>query len=515
MKLTMRTSWTLLLLSSVIPATLALAAGELPEAPDSPRAAMTRYLRLCRQGRFEEAGRILALPEGLAPSEAPAQARHLKAVLDRHIWFDLEALSPEPEGNVQDELPPEMEEVGRIPSTGGGSDPVRLVRREDDGKVRWVFSPSTVGRIEGWYERLGGRWIRDYLPEPLLRPGPKEILWWQWLALPVLLVLSWILGCLLGKLSRVALSRAARRSSAEWDDVLVERMRFPLAVAWGLLAFAGLLPYLDLYAPAEAFLGHLLKAGLWGVLFWALLRGVDVGHRILTGLPWARAKPSLAALLPLANRLSKALILAMALVAVLSALGYPVASLIAGLGIGGLALALAAQKTVENLFGSISLGVDQPFRVGDFVKVEDFVGTVEAIGLRSTRFRTLDRTLITIPNGKLADMRLESFSARDRMRLACTVGLVYATTSVQMREVLSGLERVLREHPRIWPDTVVVKFKEMAASSLDIEVMAWFQTSDWGEFQAIRQEVLIRFLEVVEKAGTSVAFPTLTVHRVP
>jgi MscS family membrane protein len=139
---------------------------------------------------------------------------------------------------------------------------------------------------------------------------------------------------------------------------------------------------------------------------------------------------------------------------------------------------------------------------------------VEAIGLRSTRIRTLDRTLITIPNGRLADMRLESLTARDRMRLACTVGLVYGTTAAQMRRVLAGLESALREHPKIWPDAVVVRFKEFAASSLDIEVMAWFQTPDWSEFQLIRQEVLLRFMEVVEAAGTSFAFPTRTVRLV-
>jgi MscS family membrane protein len=202
----------------------------------------------------------------------------------------------------------------------------------------------------------------------------------------------------------------------------------------------------------------------------------------------------------------------MGLVAGLSQLGYPVASLLAGLGLGGLALALAAQKTVEHLFGSLSLAVDQPFRVGDFVRVEDFVGTVEDIGLRSTRFRTLDRTVVSIPNGRVADMRLESLTARDRMRLVCTVGVVYGTSSTQLREVLAGLESVLRSHPRIWPDTVVVRFKELAASSLDIEVMAWFETPDWSEFQLIRQDVLLQFLEVVERAGTSFAFPTRTIH---
>jgi MscS family membrane protein len=169
---------------------------------------------------------------------------------------------------------------------------------------------------------------------------------------------------------------------------------------------------------------------------------------------------------------------------------------------------------VENLFGSLSLALDRPFDVDEFVKVEDFVGTVEAIGLRSTRFRTLDRTLITIPNGRVADMRLESYSARDRMRLACSIGLVYETTAAQMRQVLEGLEGALRGHPRIWPDAVVVRFKEFAASSLDIEIMAWFQTREWSQFQAIRQEILLQFMEVVERAGTSFAFPTRTVHVV-
>jgi MscS family membrane protein len=205
---------------------------------------------------------------------------------------------------------------------------------------------------------------------------------------------------------------------------------------------------------------------------------------------------------------------ALGAVSVLASLGYPVAGLLAGLGVGGLALALAFQKTGEHLFGSIALAVDQPFRVGDFVKVEDFVGTVETIGLRSTRFRTLDRTLIAIPNGLLADMRLESFTARDRMRLACTVGLVYGTTAAQMRQVLEGLESVLRAHPKIWSEAVVVRFKELAAYSLDIEVMAWFETPEWSEFQLIRQEVLLQFMDVVERAGTSFAFPTRTVHVV-
>ena len=123
----------------------------------------------------------------------------------------------------------------------------------------------------------------------------------------------------------------------------------------------------------------------------------------------------------------------------------------------------------------------------------------------------LDRRLW---NGRLADMRVESFSARDRMRLACTLGLVYATRADQMRKVLAGLETVLRSHPLIWTEAVVARFKEFGARSLDVEVMAWFQTASWPEFQRIREEVLLEFMDVVEGAGTGFAFPTRTLHHV-
>jgi MscS family membrane protein len=111
-------------------------------------------------------------------------------------------------------------------------------------------------------------------------------------------------------------------------------------------------------------------------------------------------------------------------------------------------------------------------------------------------------------------MRVESYAARDRIRLACILGLTYSTTAQAMRSVLAGFERVLRAHPKIWPDTVVVRFREFAQSSLDIEIMAWFQTQDFGEFQLIRQEILLSFMDVVENAGASFAFPTRTIHWV-
>jgi MscS family membrane protein len=392
--------------------------------------------------------------------------------------------------------------------------PVRIVRVAGEEGTRWAFSPETVARIERWYDALGDRWLRDRLPDALLRPGPLDMAWWQWAALPVLLSLAWGLGRGLGWASLRLLARIVARTRAAWDDVLVGKLKGPFVLAWGVAAAYPLMRSLGLYAPAEALAGQALRALGLLALFWGLWRAVGLAGGALRASSWARESASAQSVLSIGVRLGRVAVLALAVVAVLASLGYPVGGLVAGLGLGGLAFALAAQKTVENLFGSLSLAVDAPFRVGDFVRVEDFVGTIEAIGLRSTRIRTLDRTLVTIPNGRLAEMRLESYSARDRMRLACTLGLVYGTSSTQMRRVLDGLEAELRAHPLIWPDAVVVRFKEFGPSSLDIEVMAWFQTSSWPEFQLIRQEVLLRFAEVVEGAGTSFAFPTRTVHVV-
>jgi MscS family membrane protein len=309
------------------------------------------------------------------------------------------------------------------------------------------------------------------------------------------------------------LGRLAARTSGTWDDALLVRLRRPIRVFWALVALEVILPRLALYQPAEAFLQRGLRALLFITFFWGLLRSVDVIGDFLVN-HWEKTKDAhgMRAIVPVAESILKIFVVAMGLIVILSEFGYPAASLITGLGVGGVALALAAQKTVENLFGSVSIGVDKPFRVGDFVKIEDFVGTVELIGLRSTRIRTLDRTIITIPNGRLADMRVESFAPRDRIRLTFKLGLVYETTAAQMREVLEGIERSLREHPKIWADSVVVRFESFGDSSLNIQIMAWFTTSDFDEFQLIRQEVLLQFMDVVERAGTGFAFPTRTVH---
>ncbi len=352
------------------------------------------------------------------------------------------------------------------------------------------------------------------LPEALRQPGPRGLLWWQWLALPVALLVGLLTGAILGWLTRRLLGHLVSRTSTRWDDRLLARVAGPLTAIWALAVVTALQPWLLLDDAATGVLHRVLRAAAYLVITWGGLRAIEVGFAAAAEASRRRADANLAGLLPVTRKVSIVAVLAIGVVAVLNELGFQVASLLAGLGIGGIAVAFGAQKTVENVFGSLAIGVDRLFRVGDFVKVEDFTGHVETIGMRSTRFRTLDRTLITIPNGKLSDMRTETFAVRDRIRLFANLGLSYDTTAAQMREVIAGIDGALRAHPRIFPQGIGVRFNEFKDSSLNVEVTAWFQTADWDEFCLIRTEVFLRLMEIVERAGTSLAFPTRTVHLV-
>ncbi len=485
-------------------------------APDSPRASVRAFLDAADQGRWEDAARFLSLDDQQRARGA-ALAERLKAVIDTRHLIDIETISGASQGRQDDNLPPGLEDVSAA-DAAIGTERIRMVKTSDVQGPFWAFSPKVVASIDAWYRTLPDRWLRDLLTGTrfavLLRPGYFGILWWHWLVLPFIAFLSWGAGRGLRSILRPLLSGIVSRTKTPLDDNLLAGIGPPLTLILSIVVFTLGCAVIQITREASAVLRNVTRPILTFAVFWGLWRSVPVLIEWATGRPWAASSPSARNMLSIGANILRGVVAGLAVIAIIAALGYPVGTVLAGLGIGGLALAFGAQKTVENLFGSVSLAVDQPFRIGDFVRVDDFVGTVEDIGLRSTRFRTLDRTIVSIPNGKLADQRLESFQARDRMRLATTVGLTYDTTQRQMQAVLAGLERVLREHPRIWPDAVIVKFKEFAASSLDIEIMAWFDVPTWGDFQVCREQVLLGFMGVVEEAGASFAFPTRTVHLV-
>lgn len=358
--------------------------------------------------------------------------------------------------------------------------------------------------------------LRSVLPDSLQRAALGLELW-QWVAIPLLAVVLTVLALLATRASEVVLRRFSRPKADDTaqDTNTVQQLRGPLRLWWWSLFAKIALPLLSLPPGASAVAERGLKILVGLSFFWAVLRAVSAWSEHFATSAWAQARPGSRALVSLASRIARFALMGLAVLATLSELGFSVTSVLAGLGIGGLAVALGAQKTLENVFGAFALAVDQPIREGELVKVEDVIGHVESIGLRSTRIRTLDRTLVTIPNGKLAELRLESFAARDRLRYFATLGLVYGTTAKQLRAARDGIEQALKAHESVLPETVAVNVTRFADSAIELELTAFVKLTELDRFRYVREELMLQIMEAVEKAGTSFAFPTRTVHVVP
>jgi MscS family membrane protein len=218
------------------------------------------------------------------------------------------------------------------------------------------------------------------------------------------------------------------------------------------------------------------------------------------------------ALARLVHKTIKAVVIVVGAVFIAYLAGINLAAVLTGLGIGGIALAFAAQKTLENLFGGVMIISDQPIRVGDFCKAGDHQGTVEDIGLRSTRLRTLDRTVVSVPNGQLATMSLENYTVRDKILFRHTIEVRYETSADQLRFVIAGIRRLLYEHPRVETEGARVRFVGLKDSALELEVYAYILETAYTVFLAIQEDLLLRIMDLVEESGTSFAFPSQTTY---
>jgi MscS family membrane protein len=480
--------------------------------PSVPVGAVRSYIDACRSGDYEKAAGFLildSLPADERESIGPRYARQFKVVLDRKLWVQYELLSGLPEGNLKDGLPPDLDQLGSI-----GEVEVLLERLPgEQGERVWKFASSTVASIPFLYSRDGFGLLGDILPPPLLEIDFLELRLWQWIGIVLLLlaavIAAWILATIVQRIGRTIV----RRTDTVVDDRLLDRLIGPARLLLTVVLFAvGSVP-LALSVPGYRLLNTLEISIAVLAFTWGLLRGVDVTAELYVERLEREERRSLISVVPLAGRVAKSVVLALALVALLQNAGFDVTGLIAGLGVGGLAVALAAQKSIANLFGGVSLVADQPIRVGDFCRFGgDKTGTVEEIGIRSTRVRTLDRTIITIPNAEFSEMQLENFGQRDRIRLLTTLTLRYETSPDQLRYVLAELRKLLAAHPMVAEEPARVRFVGLGAFSLDLELLAYVLTTDWNEFLKVREDILLRIMDVVQESGTGFAFPSQTLY---
>jgi MscS family membrane protein len=245
------------------------------------------------------------------------------------------------------------------------------------------------------------------------------------------------------------------------------------------------------------------------ILIWSLLNNLSSrGEQIL------REKNRVAgvSLIIFFKAIVKSILILVAIILILDNYGVDVTTGIAALGLGGIAIALGAQKAIENIVGSITIIVDQPFRVGDFCKMGELLGTVEHIGLRSTRIRTLSDTLVTFPNGELSTAEIENFTLRKKFLLRTTLNLRYETSSENMQEILSQLRKLLKNAKDVINDGIRVNFIAYGAASKDVEVFAYIRAADYAMFLAKQESVLLSMSKIVEGNGSGFAFPSQTLY---
>jgi MscS family membrane protein len=481
----------------------------------TPRGSMYGFLNNARKGKYEDAARFLDLRRlPLQENELGADyARRLKTVLDQQLWIDLINLADTNAGLQDDDLPDWQDRLGEIQTRDGQVTLLmQRVPREGDGVRIWKVAASTVARVPALYAEFQPAWIEAWLPDAVVGRELFGEALWKWVGMVVLLGLASFVSLLIAGTTTRVLAAILIRRNQSIDPRFVHHFRGPVRLAWTVALFAAGAPLLGPGLALSESLRTLERLFLVVAAAWLVLRVIDLASLVARVRAEREERSGLLPVLIPGARLTKVLIVIFAFLGVLGSLGVNVSAAVAGLGVGGLAIALAAQKSLENLLGGINLFADQPVQVGNFCRYGDQVGTVEEIGLRSTRIRSLDRTVVTIPNSEFSNLKLENYALRDRMRLWTMVGVRYETTPDQLRYVLVRLREILIAHPRVTDDPARVRFVGFGAYSLDLEVFAYVDTADWNEFLGIREDLYLRFMDAIKEAGTGFAFPSSTTY---
>ncbi len=476
----------------------------------TPRAAVQGYLAACREQNYEKAAEFLDL-RGIQ-ADGPTLAYRLHVVLSRTLWIDVEGLSQDPEGQSNDGLPAYRDRVGAIEGWRGRVDILLQRVPLADGVRVWQFAGATVARVPELWDEFGHGVLERFLPKIFFEFQMFQIALWQWIALLVSVLAAAIVSWILTVVIVWALRLFARRADMPISEVLLRSAAGPTRLAVGVLIFRAALVPLGLPLEAVGIVSRLLSVLLVIAVTWLVFRAIDVLAETIERRLVERGQAAATAAVPPGRKAVKGIVFVLAFVAVLDTFGFSVTALLAGLGVGGVAVALAAQKTIENLFGGLTLYGDRPVRVGDFCRFGDNIGTVEEIGIRSTRVRTLDRTVVTVPNAEFSNLQLENFAKRDRMRLFATIGVRYETTPDQLRYILVEVRKLLYAHERVTPDPARIRFVGFGAYSLDLELFAYVDTSDWNEFLGIREDIFLRIMDIIEASGSGFAFPSQTLY---
>ena len=481
-----------------------------PLGRDTPSGTLYGFLQAAQAGNYSTAAQYLQMSPARRLTQGEDVASKLKVVIDRSFSGDLRGISNQPDGTPQEGMPLDKQRVGSLTAGDVEANLVMVRVSEGNGRI-WLIASDTLARLSELYDQAAVHQVETHLPHALVSNDFLGLPVWQWLAIliaiPIAAALGWLAVQIL-QLPWYLWARYRKHAVAETWGSLVR----PLWLVLGVLAHGGLVSYLRI--PVLQRHHYQQVAGVIAVIGfnWLLWRILREGLRTVRQRAVFAGKMGTGSLIILGERILKAAIVVLAIFSVMGTLGFNLSAPLAGLGIGGIAIAFAAQKTLENLFGGVSILGDEVIRIGDTCRFGDRVGTVEDISLRSTRIRTPERTQLSIPNGSLATMNIENLSRRDKILFNTKLGLRYETSPDQMRYVLVQVRRLLYEHPKVETEGARSRFVSLDESALSMEIFCYVLTRDFNEFLAIREDLLLRIMDIVDAAGSGFAFPSQTVY---
>ena len=479
----------------------------------TPRNAAYSFIMAAREGARVEAAAMLEKPaDGWPEGADPVRlARALKRILDEKLWLDFAAIpdDPAPQGPVSEAEADAMEAVLGEIQLGERLVPIAL-EPERPGGQHWEFDAETVAAIPALARQTGNWWVSD-LPAFLVDVRFAEIELWQWIGLVAIA----IVGALVGIVASSVIRRGAALGEGRGFGALARSLTAfaaPAGLLLSLVAMQFAESYLGLNEPARANLSLGSRAATVLIVTWAAVRWMRAMTELLEAKFVARGIEDAVGIVRIGRVVLSALVWLLGVSATLQVFGLDLSAVIAGLGIGTAALALASQQTLANLFGGASVLADRVLRPGDAVSIGGTVATVERIGIRSTTLRTLDRTQLVVANGDLAQSRVERISARDGFRLSATLGLRYETSPAQLRAVVARLRGILAGEPLVDPASVRVHFLAFGASSLDVDVKATIRTGDAATYRDAVERLNLAFMDAIAAEGTGFAFPSQTLY---
>jgi len=477
----------------------------------TPSGTVLGFLQAAQNGDNSIAAQYLQMSAAHRQSEGEQLAEKLKYVMDNAFAGSLKSVSNQPEGVPQEGVPLGRQKLGTM-SSGDVEVDLDLVRITDPGAGKiWLISSDTLAAIPELYEQVQARQVEHKLPSVLVKNQFTGMPFWQWLALlvavPIAAGAGWIVLVVLEIPLRWWARRRGHADVANWRSVSGPAWLLAGTFVHQVITYNLRMPLLPRHYYFEVTSVALIVSTtwiVWRVVRWALRR---VRNQAL-----AHGHAGTGSLMLLGERIIKATIFVAGVLAVLGRLGFNMSTALAGLGIGGLAIGFGAQKTIENLFGGVSVLGDEVIRVGDVCRFGDRTGVVEDIGLRSTRVRTDERTLLAIPNGTVATINVENLSRRDKILFKTNLGLRPESKADHVRYVLAEIRRLMYSHPKVESATVRVRLIDIAGTSLTLEVFSYVLTRDFNEFAAVREDLLLRMMDIVVDSGSGLALPSQTLY---